>query len=197
MNKLFELCEKLLKFCGYVISTILLGESKSDIKYIKKEVADIAKEMDSDIKPSIRNLNEKFNKLDKTVGIMKNKIDIIWVDELARSSSPLQLNERGQKIFDKSGIKKIIKERFEELYQAVKEKNPRNAYWVQEYAKLAVYKLKQDEKLLPKLEVSAYETGTDIDVILFVGSIYLRNKILPKFNCKPEDIDKHNPNVSE
>ena len=183
MNKLFELLEKLLKFCGYVISTILLGESKSDIKYMRKEI-------EIKINPAINSLNEKFNRLDKTVGIMKNKIDLIWRDELAVSNSPLQLNERGQKIFDRSGIKEIIKERLEELYKEVKEKNPRNAYWIQEYTKLAVYKLRKDEKLLPKLEIAAYESGTDIDSILFVGAIYLRNKILPRFNCKLEDIDR-------
>lgn len=141
------------------------------------------------IENKIEKVDDKVNKLDKTVTIMKGKMDFLWDERMVLSRSPLELNEFGQKIFNQSGIKKIVDKRFEYLYQKIKEKKPRNAYWVQEYTKSTVYKLRGDEKLLPKLEKAAYEAGTDIDSILFAGAIYLRNLILPKFNFKPKDID--------
>jgi len=43
--------------------------------------------------------------------------------------------------------------------------------------------------------MSAYEAGVDIDTILLVGAIYLRDLALPKFDWKLEDVDKHDENI--
>ena len=148
-----------------------------------------------DVKKSADATQKEVKGIDRMVNIIKTKMDILWSERVAPSGSPMQLNERGQKILKESGIKEIVDERFDELLNKIKEKNPSNAYQVQENSKKVVYKLKDDRDLIPKLEMSAYEAGVDIDTILLVGAIYLRDLALPKFDWKLEDVDKHDENI--
>lgn len=157
------------------------------------------------IDKSIEKVDDKIDKVDDKVDILKDgtskiserlflikeKIDTLWKERIAISASPLSLNDRGKKILARSGIKEIIDDNIDSLYSKIKEKNPRNAFYVQEFSLDVVYKIKKDKSVLPKLETGAYSSGVDIDTILFVGSIYLRDLMLPKFNCKVEDIDTH------
>ncbi len=141
-------------------------------------------------------IETKTDKLTESINYIKGKIETNWREELAPASSPMKLNERGEKILKKSGIKEIIDTRLSEFFKTVKDKNPRNAYWVQENAINTIYKLRKESKLLPKLEESAYEAGSDVDAVLFVGGIYLRDIILPKFEFKLEEIDKYDPKIN-
>lgn len=75
-----------------------------------------------------------------------------------------------------------------ELLEAIKSKQPQNAYQVQEFAREAMSQLKNDQVLLPQLQQGAFSTGADVDAVLLVGSIYLRDLALPKLNFKLEDI---------
>ena len=51
-----------------------------------------------------------------------------------------------------------------------------------------VYMKKINPEILPQLQKGAFDTGVDVDSVLFVGSLYLRDLALPKFNCRLEDI---------
>ena len=62
-------------------------------------------------------IEKKTDKLTETVNYMKGKIETNWRESLAPSSSPMQLNDKGTKILENSGIKKIIDERKEEFYR--------------------------------------------------------------------------------
>ena len=146
-----------------------------------------------DLEKQTEKIETKTDKLTETINYIKGKIETNWREELAPASSPMQLNERGEKILKKSGIKEIIDKRLDEFFSAVEKKNPRNAYWVQENAINTIYKLRKEPEILPKLEESAYQAGSDVDAVLFVGGIYLRNIILSKFKFKFEEIDKYDP----
>ena len=54
---------------------------------------------------------------------MESKMEILWKDKIAPSNSPRQLNERGNDILTKSGIKEIVDEKKPYLLSLVKEKN--------------------------------------------------------------------------
>ncbi len=147
-----------------------------------------------DVDDKLKNVDSKVIDIDKLTLLTKEKVDTLWNERFAISNSPMQLNERGEMILDKSGIKEIIDKHLDELFIKVKEKNPENAYQVQERSNKVVYKLENKQGILPILENGAYKTGVDIDTVLAVGGLYLRDLILPKFNFKFEEIDKHDPN---
>lgn len=173
------------------------GKMKEFTKNLKNNFSEFKadnKETLDEVKKDYKSINRSIIDIDKTTEKMKEKVDLLWKERIATSASPMILNKRGLKILNDSGIKNIIDEKIEDLHQQVKDKKPRNAYWVQEYTKTVLYKLRKNPDLLPELETSAYNSGEDIDTILFVGSLYLRDKILTKFHFKLDEIDKHDPN---
>lgn len=96
----------------------------------------------------------------------------------------------------------LTKKKFDELKLFLKkngkflgEKNPQNAYEVQECARKVMLNLKSNTNILSKLQNGAFNTGVDVDSVLFTGSLYLRDLALPKFNFKVEDIDNHKPSA--
>ena len=118
---------------------------------------------------------EKTDKIGDDVADMKPKIKVLWEMQFATSNSPL--------------IKQIIDSKLEQLLDELKNKKPENAYQIQECARKVMQILKNDSEILSKLQVGAYNTGVDVDTVLFTGSLYLRDLALPKFNCKLEDVD--------
>jgi len=80
----------------------------------KKEISDAIKE-------SIGDFKDRFVSLE-------NKMDVIWKDKIAPANSPRQLNNLGNDILNKSGIKEIVDDNKEKLLKLVKEKNTKNPY---------------------------------------------------------------------
>ncbi len=125
------------------------------------------------------------------VAEMKPKVDILWKDKIAPAHSPRQLNPRGEDILAKSGIKKVIEEKKEALLDLIKQKNPTNPYDAEEVIENITLQL---PGLFPEtvepLKKGAFQTGTDINTVLFVGSIYLRNIIFSDLGFSVNDLDK-------
>lgn len=153
---------------GNAIATLLLGDTKERIVRIEKDSEYIRKELDEDVKPVLRRVNER--------------VTILWSRRVATGQSPLALNEHGKNILEYSGVKEIIEKHRGRLLEFVRSREPRNAYRVQEYSKEAVFELRDDPEILSQLEEGAYQTGEDVDTVLLVGALYLRNQILPKFS---------------
>lgn len=182
------------------IITVLTGI----IGYFVKQIFDRTERASSDlaeIKPKIKileaigtdvaHLKPKVKVLDRIgadVADMRPKVKFLWEQVVTTSKSPQTLNERGQQILAESGIKAVVEQKLPELTEAIKAKQPQNAYQVQEYAREALAHLKDDPTLLPQLQQGAFNTGADVDAVLLVGAIYLRDLVLPQFNFKLEDI---------
>jgi len=106
--------------------------------------------------------------ISKDVSEIKPKVDILWQDKLSSVHSPRQLNERGDELLAKSGIKEIEKS-VEEVMRQLPIHCP---------------------DVIDKLKDGAFKTGSDLGSILFVGSIYLRNQIFPDLGFSLTDLDK-------
>ena len=72
--------------------------------------------------------------IDKKISAIEPQVEKLWQNVFASANSPTVLNEKGQKIFDQSGIKDIILDNKEFLLDTIKKQNPRTAYDVQEIA---------------------------------------------------------------
>jgi len=130
------------------------------------------------------------------VADMKPKVKILWEHQFARNTSPLTLNERGAKILYESGIKDLVEANVELLMQKLSELRPKNAYQVQECSTKAMRTLTENPSVLKTLQDGAFKTGVNVDAVLFVGAIYLRDLALPKYNFKLEDIDHQEPKTA-
>lgn len=109
---------------------------------------------------------------------------------LTRRKSPIDLTERGEKVLEESQGKKFIDDHYEELKRKVEENNPQTSYDFQEFSKKVVGELRDDERINPIKEY-LFKEGMELDDIIEVLGIYLRNLILHEKNIAVEDIDKY------
>ena len=111
-------------------------------------------------------------------------------ESLTKRKSPISLSERGVAFLNNSGGEKFVNDNFEELFRKVEERTPQTAYDVQEYAKVVVEELREDERINIFKEF-LFKDGSTLDDLFTVMSIYLRDKILEKKTWNVEDIDGH------
>lgn len=156
-----------------------VAEIKPKVKILETISADV-----SNLKPKVRMLD----RISADVADIKPKVKFLWEQLVTTSHSPLGLNERGTQILDQSGVKELVDQKLTELLEAIKVRQPQNAYQVQEGAREVMSQLKNDATLLSQLQQGAFNTGADVEAVLLVGSIYLRDLVLPTLNFKLEDI---------
>jgi len=134
---------------------------------------------------------DNTDSISKDISDIKPKVEILWQDKLAPANSPRQLNERGNDILDKSGIKAIVDEKKPKLLDLVKAKEVKTPYDAEKAIKEIMKQLPLHcPDIVDKLKNGAFETGSDIESILFVGSIYLRNQIFADLGFSLTDLDK-------
>ena len=137
----------------------------------------------------IKRILDNTDKIGTDVSDIKPKVEILWELRFTESDSPTTLNQQGKGILSESGIKELVDNDLSQLISSIKGKNPKNAYQVQVFAREVMFNVKSNRTLLPQLQKGAFNTGADVDSVLLVGSIYLRDLALPKFNFKLEDVD--------
>jgi hypothetical protein len=79
----------------------------------------------------------------------------------------------------------------------VRELNPVNAYQAEQDIIKVVQRLVLDPKCQNSLEISAFQTSQSVSTILYVGAIYVRDKIIKEIGLDVLDIDKHDPDKKE
>lgn len=157
---------------GSICSAILLGNTKDLIIRTDEAVKRIDRDFD--------NVKEDVKSIDRKLAGIEPKVGALWEKLMAGSSSPRYLNEEGERVFKESGIKIIIDEKLNELISEVEKLSPQTAYDAERFTESVMYSLRNNPSLIKSLKDGAYETGVDIDIVLFVGSIYLRDKYLEK-----------------
>lgn len=122
--------------------------------------------------------------------VVEERVKTLWKDEVAPANSPRQLNERGENILKGSGIKEIVESMKNEFLVILKEKNLKNPYDAEQYTLQVVNDLKKDNVIVEKLKSGAFSVGADIDTVLFVGGMHLRDLIFPDLGYSLDDLDK-------
>lgn len=123
--------------------------------------------------------------------IVESRVGDLWADRLAPARSPRQLNENGNRVLQESGIKKIVDEKKDYLLKIVKEKAATNAYDTElTIARVMAELPKHCPDIVEELKQGAFNVGADIDAVLYVGGIYLRNLIFKDLGFSLDDLDK-------
>ena len=146
-------------------------------------IREIKNVLDKEIKPDLKNVRERF-------AVVEDRVKVLWKDEVAPAHSPRRLNERGNNILNGSGIKEVIEEKKNDFLAILKAKELQNPYDAEQLTLQVVNDLKNDTAIVEKLKIGAFSVGADIDTVLLVGGIYLRNLIFPDLGFSVEDLDK-------
>lgn len=144
----------------------------------------IEKDLKENINPDLKSIRERF-------GVVEDRVETLWKDKLAPAHSPRQLNDNGNRILNESGIKDIVDEKKDILIDLVKAKGAKNAYDSEKAIEETMFELPLHcPDITDKLKNGAFKMGADINALLFVGSIYLRNQIFSDLGFSLTDLDK-------
>jgi hypothetical protein len=116
---------------------------------------------------------------------------------LSEAHSPRQLNETGQKVLKSSGIGDVVDDKYDLIVKKVKEKDPKNPYQAEQAVLEVVNSFAENSTLKDAIEEGAFNSGYSVTSVLFVGGLYIRDRVLKELGFNVDEIDKHTPKASE
>ncbi len=162
-------------FVSFVVANIRIGEYKGKVDTHHVDISEIKKEQ--------KEVRDK---------VISCETSLREREPLGKRKSPISLTDRGNKVLNESGGKKFIDDNLSEFSSKVEAKEPKTSYDVQEISKEVISGLQNDDRVNP-LKDYLFKEGMEIDDIIFVLGIYLRDRILEQKHWKVEDIDAHDP----
>lgn len=162
-----------------VIVTFFLGL----LAIIWKGKTEIAKTVKEELTPFKNTGSNLVNAVTEVQTILRSKFNGINIAHnlVERSGSPLSPTEYGAELIKNSGLEKILDDNRDFLCTKLKASLPNNytEYDVQENARSLLLELK-DGAILNPVKNWIYENPTDIEIILKVGGLWLRDDFLKK-----------------
>ncbi|HZY80608.1 MAG TPA: hypothetical protein VFE50_13875 [Cyclobacteriaceae bacterium] len=149
-------------------STIVLAFKMGSLH---NEVRAIARDVD-DIK------SRRLPWIEFTIASILAKLNVLWTEHLARSNSPIALNEAGLRALEASNIGEFAKQHYSEILSRVKEAKPLNAYQAQQELIVAVASYGNIEPYKLKLQNAAFASGQDVNSLLFIAALSIRDRVV-------------------
>jgi hypothetical protein len=146
--------------------------------------------------------NGRFTKLETSMGWVKETLKELKTasdNDSAKafeSNSPVNLNQKGEKWLEESGLKDYIEAHKDELLPLCQTHKETNPYEVQKHVFQLFDELKFEDDFENKLKAFAFAQGTTMNIMRRVAAIHFRNLCLNAFGMKTEDIDQHDPGDS-
>lgn len=137
--------------------------------------------------------SEKIDQLEKCnlntrLSVLEGKVES--TQPLTKRKSPISLTDRGSKVLTESGGKSFIDNNYLELKEKVELSNPKTSYDIQESSKEVVSSLKDDDRI-NTIKEYLFKEGLELDNLVEVLGIYLRDLILKEKNIDISDLDKY------
>lgn len=123
-------------------------------------------------------------------------INISIQKALSESNSPRQLNSEGTRVLNNSGMDTIVDEKFDAILEEVRSRNPENAYQAEQAVLDVVEDLMSDPVIKDAVENGAFQSGYPVPGVLFVGGLYVRDRVLQELGFVVSDIDQHTPQTN-
>ena len=165
---------------GYITYVVSLTVYKEKTNALEKNTEEIKRE-----------LKELRDKVIVCETCLKER-DKLDMSRFFQVKSPVSLTNEGVDLLNDSGGKVFITENFKELYQKVEESTPKTAYDVQELSKTVIKSYTEDDRF-NEIKDYAFKEGMNLDTIIMVMGIELRDTVLKKKSWNVSDIDKHDP----
>lgn len=129
--------------------------------------------------------SSRFTALETSMQWVIRRLDYIdeeeKISEFAPPGSPRQLNERGLKILNESGVRRFVDEKKDELLEKIRAQTFTNPYDAERYVLDTMRSApKAYPEIIDDIKTAAFQAGTDVDSVLLVGGFYLRDLIFPE-----------------
>lgn len=121
---------------------------------------------------------ETLTQLQITMGQMQMKLEVMWQHHLSKSNSPKVLNEAGLKALEASKIGNFVNDQYAQILSEVRNLEPKNAYQGQEVLINVVNRFKHEAYCVDMLQEAAFASGYDIDSLLFVAALSIRDRVI-------------------
>lgn len=176
INILVSIAVSLL--AGVGSSLFVLGRYKQNVDDAKERITELERE----VKALGKEIVACTTKLEGGKG----------KDAYTQRKSPVTLNEKGTTLLKRSGADKFVLDNLDELIAKIGEQSPKTAYDVQELSDKVIRDMMNDVRFNP-LKNFAFVDGLEIDFVVLVASLYLRDLALAKLGFAYDDIDKTKP----
>jgi hypothetical protein len=146
---------------------------------------------------SVKAIDSSVKTIDGKVDKLADKFDNLLLGKFTQSKSPLQLNENGLKIFNEPEIKEFVKKYYDLFKNNLIALNPETAYQAQQKLLEVVDKLKFEPDCQKMIENFAFNSGLQVEILLKLIAIGIRDQILSEIGFSPDEIDKTEPHNTE
>ncbi len=136
---------------------------------------------------------EEMQLLVKKIIPMDIMVQHLWRGITTENNSPRVLNEHGKKILKLAKMHEFTDMYFNHIIYTIKKMAPTNAYDAQECLIKVMRELKDNPQCKEDLEERINMACSDVDTILFVGAINIRDRIIDYLGFQRKDIDKFDP----
>lgn len=110
--------------------------------------------------------------------VVQVKLEFLWNHHLGVSRSPMVLNETGLRLLEKSRIDQFADEHYAEIVSKVRAAGPQNAYQAQQTLISVLSSYQHVEAYRTKLEETAFASGSDLNSLLFVAALTIRDRVI-------------------
>ncbi len=154
----------------------------------------------SNVENGLSNIEKVVEKLSKQVDALYNVIMEKYGRSVDQSSSPVTLSDYGKDIASRIDVEKIVSVYADKLHRETKNMN---AYQIQEHCfdfcnnKLVQDLEKKNKEFFEKLYEVAFADGVDIEKIMRVVGIELRDRVLEMKGLLHTEVDQHSPSPGE
>lgn len=126
-------------------------------------------------------------------GVVEKGTLVEWTEIMSKkftpANSPAHINTEGEKLIEKTGIKRIIDEKLDTFIEELEGQNLKSPYDVEQSCFYALKDKKNTDLMIPiRNYVYRHPNGVAEEIIFFVGGVYLRDKYLEKH---PEILKNH------
>lgn len=164
---------------GYGAAALKLGRLLQRVDHLDED--------NKETKKDVKDLGKSVTKCETLLSINKKETYGI-------SQSPVSLNTRGKEVLDESKAMAVITTNQTDLIQKIKELGVSTAYDVQENSLKVLTKLAEEKDArMNGLKEYAFQKGIDLEIVLWVTALALRDIALPELGFTAEDVDKSDP----
>lgn len=202
MNMLFAAIAELINQQALVLVVIIavvgiLGfKAGGGVFFWKSSKANI-----DSLQSDMQSVKADVGSISRDMAVLKERVKWIFTivspDSAVKSSSPAHLTKSGNDIVAALGAESVVRQNLDKLRQLVDEKNPQNAYDLQQ-ACLVITENLVDLNILSaeQLEIAkekSFAYGIPLDNALLVVAVLLRDILIAEKGWTLDDVDKHTP----
>ncbi len=136
---------------------------------------------------------EEMQLLVKKIIPLDIMVQHLWRGITTENNSPRVLNEHGKKILKLSKMHEFTEMYFNHIIYRIRKLEPKNAYDAQECLIKVMRDFKNNPQCKEDLDMRINLACTDVDTLLFVGAINIRDIIIDYLGFQRKDIDKYDP----